>query len=99
MPSEPTANHRPRRNRVKSPVRARRASTRYALAIGLLVIAMTGCAEGTSRDAERAREDDAERTSVVDALQATTSADMVRRGAESTPPPTETAPTEEAEGN
>ncbi|HEV2065461.1 MAG TPA: hypothetical protein VGR08_01410 [Thermomicrobiales bacterium] len=84
---------------VRPPPRARRPSTRSAVVGGLLLLALTGCAEGTSRDAQRAREDDAERTSVVDALQATTSAGLVRRGAEVTPPPTEAAPTEEAEGN
>jgi hypothetical protein len=64
--------------------------------IGVLVLALVGCAEGTSRDAERGREADAERTSVVDSLQATSSADLIRRAGEAMPPPDDAAATESA---
>ncbi len=60
------------------------------------MLTLVGCAEGTSRDAERGRQDDAERTSVVDLLQASASADLVRRAGESTPPPNDAAATEPA---
>ena len=39
-----------------------------------LIAAVTGCAEGTARDARQGQEADAERTSVVQELQATESA-------------------------
>lgn len=70
---------------------------RFGLAlIGVAMLALVGCAEGTSRDAERGREADAERTSVVDSLQATSSADLIRRVGEATPPPGDAAATESA---
>lgn len=67
----------------------------FALA-GLIMLALAGCAEGTSHDAERGREEDAERTSVVDLLQASASADLVRQAGEATPPPNDAAATEPA---
>lgn len=54
-----------------------------SVTIGLLV----GCAEGTSRDAERGKAQDAERTSVVSNMQATHSARVLQQGT----PPTETS--------
>ncbi len=99
MLSEPIANHRSGRSRSLFRVPPRRMNARYALVAGMIAVVLTGCAEGTSRDAERARQDDAERTSVVDAFQATSSANLVRKDAEATPPATQTAPTEEVEGN
>ncbi|HYH12436.1 MAG TPA: hypothetical protein VD789_08800 [Thermomicrobiales bacterium] len=51
------------------------------MTIGVLV----GCAEGTSRDAERGKAQDAQRTSVVSDMQATYSASVLQQG---TPPPT-----------
>lgn len=72
MPLERTKNHRPP---------AERARTRRDLlgvaAAGLLVTVLASCSQGTSRDAERGRERDAERTSVVDNLQATETSRLV----------------------
>ena len=76
--------------------RERRVSNRHRLvtaAIALSVVAGTlaGCAEGTSRDAERGKARDAQRTSVVSDMQATHSARVLQPG---TPPPA--TPTPEA---
>jgi hypothetical protein len=49
---------------------------------------LTACAQGTSREAERGQERDAERTSVVDDLQATQTARLVL----GTPPATPGTP-------
>jgi hypothetical protein len=54
--------------------------------MALLLVLLVGCAEGTSRDAEQGRQADAERTSVVDDLQASASADLIRRVGQGTPP-------------
>ena len=40
-------------------------------------LTVIGCAEGTSKDAERGRERDAERTSVVDDLQSTRTSELI----------------------
>ncbi|MEJ7839804.1 MAG: hypothetical protein WKF81_13410 [Thermomicrobiales bacterium] len=42
------------------------------------VAVIAGCAEGTSRDAERGRERDTERTSVVDELQSTRTTEIIK---------------------
>lgn len=70
---------------------------RLALA-GMLMLLLSGCAEGTSRDADQGREDDAERTSVVDSLQSTASADLVRQEDDATPPAGNDRATEPAGG-
>lgn len=83
MPLEPTANPAlPPTDRV----------TRRRLAGGLLALAtgstlLVGCASGNSREADRARDRDAQRTSVVDELQATKTSQLVNGSpeAESTP--------------
>ncbi len=93
MPSEPIANHRPGANDGRQRALILRRRVRAIAVVGLAMLVLAGCAEGTSRDAQRGREADAERTSVVDSLQATSSADLIRRTAEGTPPP------EDAEGN
>ena len=51
----------------------------------LCVLAVAGCAQGTARDAERGRERDAERTSVVDVLQSTRTSEIIKGTPESTP--------------
>ncbi len=79
MPLEPTAN----------PVKLStdRISRRHLLggALGLIASStlLVGCSTGNSREAERGRERDAKRTSVVDNLQATKTANLVN----STPEP------------
>lgn len=60
------------------------------LASGLLA----GCAEGTRRDAQQGRDQDAERTSVVSGMQATETWNLVH----GTPPGTPTSPPDN-EGN
>ena len=45
--------------------------------VTILALTVIGCAEGTSKDAERGRERDAERTSVVDDLQSTRTAELI----------------------
>ncbi len=93
MPSEPIVNHRPGENDGRLHAVMLRRRVRAIAVVGLAMLVLAGCAEGTSRDAQRGREADAERTSVVDSLQATASANLIRRVAEGTPPP------DDAEGN
>lgn len=57
---------------------------------GILVACLSACAEGTSRDAEQGKQEDAQRTSVVSGLQATQSM-LILAGSPSATPPT-TAP-------
>ncbi len=81
MPLEPTANPEQRSNR--------RVASRiigWSLAFGLILGGMTACAEGTSRDAEIGKQKDAERTSVVTGVQATSSARLLAGSPEATPP-------------
>ncbi len=59
-----------------------------AIAVSVLIGTLAGCAEGTSRDAERGKLRDAQRTSVVSDMQATHSAQVLQPG--TPPPPTET---------
>jgi hypothetical protein len=96
MHSEPIASHHRDLNEPKSRASALRSKAFGIAVIGVAILALAGCAEGTSRDAERGREADAERTSVVDSLQATSSADLVRRAGEATPPLGDAAATESA---
>lgn len=92
MPSARTATHRPRpTNRGERSAAPRRAAFGSAL-LALILVVLAGCAEGTSRDAEQGRQTDAERTSVVDDLQASASADLIRRAGGGTPPPATEAP-------
>lgn len=53
--------------------------------IGVAAAVLASCSQGTSRDAERARQQDAERTSVVDNLQATETARLVSGSPEASP--------------
>lgn len=63
----------------RNPVPTERHRRLRNLAIGLIcVLTIAGCAEGTARDAERAREEEAEATSVVDTLQSTRTAEIVK---------------------
>ena len=59
-----------------------------AVAASILLGTLAGCAEGTSRDAERGKARDAQRTSVVSDMQATHSARVLLPG--TPPPPTQT---------
>ena len=83
MPLEPIAN---RERRANSRV-ARRVAA-WSIGFALMLGGMTACAEGTSRDAEVGRQRDAERTSVVTALQATNSARLLGGTPAATPPAT-----------
>ncbi len=83
---EPIASHHHKQNDAQSAARARRSRAWGFALVGSIMLGLVGCAEGTSRDAERGQQEDAERTSVVDDLQASASADLVRRAAEGTPP-------------
>ena len=80
MPLEPIASPAPSRSDRK------RLSRRALIGVGAAATAtvLVSCAQGTSREAERGKERDAERTWVVDALQATTTARLVQ----ATPPAT-----------
>ena len=79
MPLEPTANHRPPPTDA-----ALRVLTLFL--IGVAAALLVSCSQGTSRDAERGREVDAERTSVVDNLQATVTARLVSGSPAASPP-------------
>ena len=52
-----------------------------------LVLLVTGCASGTSREAERGRNRDAERTSVVDDMQRTATSRLILGSPEASPDP------------
>ena len=70
------------------PVSEPRLSRRRLIGFGALGIGATtlvSCAQGTRREAERGREKDAERTSIVDNLQATQMAELVNGTPPSTP--------------
>lgn len=56
-----------------------------ASVIGFAATVLTSCAQGTSRDAERGREQDAERTSIVNNLQATETSRLVSGTPEASP--------------
>ena len=53
--------------------------------VGVCALSIAGCAEGTSHDAERGRERDAERTSVVDDLQSTRTSEIIKGTPQATP--------------
>lgn len=59
----------------------------WSVALGIVLTCLTACAEGTSRDAEQGKREDAERTSVVSDLQATQSMLLLTGSPEATPPP------------
>jgi hypothetical protein len=74
--------------------RERRASRRrrlatLAIAAAVVIGTLAGCAEGTSRDSERGKARDAQRTSVVSDMQATQSVQVLLPG---TPPPATPTP-------
>jgi hypothetical protein len=81
MPLAPTARREP----VESKQKRRRAS--WLVALGLSLLLLVGCAEGTSRDAERGRERDRQRTSVVDELQSTRTAQFISGSPEASATP------------
>lgn len=56
---------------------------------GLGPLVLSACAEGTARDAKRGKEEDTKRTSVVDEIQATESANLIKHPSTPTPDPTE----------
>lgn len=88
MPSGNTAN---RALVLVEPTGRRRVTRRRfvtLLAAGGVLSGLTACAEGTARDAERGKEADLKRTSVVDDVQATRSASLLTAGT-ATPQPTE----------
>ena len=85
MPLEPTASAAPD----FTPRRLARPRLAGFAAAGVGITLLASCAQGTRREAERGRERDAERTSVMDAMQATESARLLSGTPESTPTPDE----------
>lgn len=87
MPSGNTANPHPAStDRAPDRMITRR---RFGLMLvsGGVLLGLTACAEGTARDAERGKEADAKRTSVVDDVQATESARYVQGTPSASPTP------------
>ncbi len=82
MPLVPTEN--PARRHARKTISRRRLLGGLLLAGGNAGL-VTGCSTGDSRDAERGRRLDAERTSVMDDLQATRTAELVFGTPPSTP--------------
>ena len=74
-------------SRTESRLTRRRLCGLGGLGAGVALV-LSACAQGTSREAERGKELDAERTSVVDNLQATQTARLVL----GTPPATPSTP-------
>lgn len=66
-----------------------RASAVRLLALLLAAVLLTACADGLAPDAERGRDSDASRESVVTDLQATQTWNLVHGTPESTPEPEE----------
>ena|GEM_PF-2572929 len=66
-----------------------RWKSRIAAGIAVLgvVLCLAGCAEGTARDAERARQKEADATSVIDMLQSTRTTELITGTPASTPTP------------
>lgn len=81
MRLEPTAN---RAKQIDRSPTGRREGILVTVACAVLLILLAGCAEGTSRDAEQGKKDDAARTSVVSDMQATRTSELLK----STPPAT-----------
>ena len=81
MPLERIENHR------QPPTDLNRTRWRMLglATIGVVATVLVSCSQGTSRDAERGREQDAERTSVVDNLQATETSRLVTGSPEASP--------------
>jgi F420-0:gamma-glutamyl ligase len=84
MPSEPIAHPTP------LPINPRVTRRRVVgvAVIGIAATAFASCAQGSSPEAERGRELDIERTSVVDNLQATETARLISGTPRATPPTT-----------
>ncbi|MGC4190627.1 MAG: hypothetical protein QM589_05235 [Thermomicrobiales bacterium] len=80
MPSGSTANPRPvsTEHPGRSPLTRRRFG--FILVSGGVLAGFSACSEGTARDAERGKEADQRRTSVVDEIQATESAGFLHPG-------------------
>jgi hypothetical protein len=86
MHLEPIAHLGPTRSEVRS--RPRRLVTAWAIIALVILVVMTACAEGTAHDAQRGQQQDAKRTSVVQSVQETYTANII---AATPPPPTATA--------
>ncbi|HWK79720.1 MAG TPA: hypothetical protein VNP95_03090 [Thermomicrobiales bacterium] len=86
MPSGSTRNPPPGSSE-RQHLRLTRRRFGIVLVSGGVLAGLSACAEGTARDAERGKQADAKRTSVVDEIQATQSA----RFLEGTPPASPTA--------
>jgi len=84
MHSEPTANPTRQRNELR--ITRRRVLTTSVMGVAATVL--VACSQGTSREAERGRERDIERTSIVDSLQSTETARLVSGTPGATPPTT-----------
>lgn len=80
----PLANmHDP--NRMQTESRLSRRAVLGIVAAGTATLLVAGCSSGSSREAERARERDAERTSVVDEMQQTATSSLVLGTPSATP--------------
>lgn len=85
MPSGSTAN--PQREPIDLPKRRiiSRRTFGVLLLSGGVLSGLSACAEGTARDADRGKQADLKRTSVVDDWQATESARLIQGTPEGTP--------------
>ena len=88
MPSGNTENPQLDSTERLSPLRMTRRRFGVLLVSGGVLVGLTGCAEGTARNATRGKEEDAKRTSVVDDVQATESARLLGGTPSTTPTPT-----------
>jgi hypothetical protein len=61
----------------------------WTAAVSIALGALSGCAQGTSQDAERGKQLDAQETSVVSDLQATESARLLNPGTPASTPNTD----------
>lgn len=85
MPSENMKNQERRLIDFRVRPRLRRRVCSLVL-VTLTAVTLTACAEGTARDAEVGKEQDAKRTSVVNEIQATESAGFLLHGTPSPAP-------------
>lgn len=85
MPSGTTANHHPAPNDGPARPTITRRRLAFLLMSGGVLAGLSACAEGTARDAERGKQADQKRTSVVDDVQATESARLLGGTPEGTP--------------
>ena len=73
-------------NRFRKPLAPRRISAVWIVIALTILLALTACAEGTAHDAARGQQVDARRTSVVQSVQETYTANII----DATPPATAT---------